>query len=106
MKKHFKINATLSKDGKYYEHFGIHPTLCSMYGRKISDIVELDLIISSDQSKSVDKSIDYWGWYDNEKDEFTLIYAAYFLLDMCFAYGIKASENANRGKAYRLNIIN
>lgn len=103
-----KINATLNKEGNFYEHFGIHESLVNLYGNKPEDIVELHMKISEDQSipkKDNNNIPDYWGWYDYEKKEFTLIYAKRFLLDICFPYGIKAYEKNNRGKAYRLIII-
>ena len=39
------------------------------------------------------------------KDDFIMIYAQRFLLDMCFPYGIKATEEKGQGKAYRLEIV-
>jgi len=104
----FKIKATLNKAGKFYQHFGIHETLCSLYGDKPEDIVEVEFHISEDQTvpKPNEKmlSADYWGWYNNK--EFTMmIYAQRFLLEMCFPNGIKASEDYGQGKAYRLEIV-
>ncbi len=107
----FKVNATLNEKGRYYHHFGIHPTLAMMYGDKPEDIVELEMKVSNDQTvppaNEKDLSVDYWGWYDSEKNEFTkMIYAKRFLLEMCFPYGIKRSEESGQGKAYRLEIVN
>jgi hypothetical protein len=45
------------------------------------------------------------GWYDSKKEIFSMIYSKRFLLEMCFPYGLKASEEANHGKAYRLEIL-
>jgi hypothetical protein len=107
--KNFKITATLNKSGNFYQHFGIHPKLCSLYGDKPEDIVEVTFKISEDQSLPDDNkqkmTPDYWGWYDNKRKEFTImIYAKRFLLEMCFPNGIKASEDYGQGKAYRLEI--
>ena len=106
--ENFKITATLNKNGKFYEHFGIHNVLASLYGNKPEDIVKLEMHISEDQTiPPSDQSMnpDYWGWYDFEEQKFTMIYAKRFLLEMCFPYGIKAEEEKNRGKSYRLLII-
>jgi hypothetical protein len=95
-------------NGKNYEHFGIHPTLASLYGDKPEDIVEVKLKISIDQKIPENDNTmtpDYWGWYDFKKKNFTMIYAKRFLLEMCFPYGIKASEDKKQGKAYRLEIL-
>jgi len=109
--ENFKITATLNKTGKFYQHFGIREILCSLYGDKPEDIVEVEFKISDDQTvpKPNEKmlSADYWGWYSNKDQKFTMmIYAQRFLLEMCFPNGIKASEDYGDGKAYRLEIVN
>ena len=109
MNNTFKMTATLNKSGRFYQHFGIRPVLVSLYGDKVEDIRELTMKISEDQTipKGVIKEPDYWGWYDNDKKLFSImIYAQRFLLEMCFPYGLKAEEDAEKGKAYRLEIVN
>ncbi len=107
MKSIYKTTAVW--DGRSYIHFGIHKSLASLYGDDPEDIENLNIKISKDQSipdpntNSIDA--DYWGWYDNGDKEFTMIYSKHFLLNMCFPNGIKASEKAGQGKAYRLEII-
>lgn len=104
----FKVNATLNHNGKCYEHFGIQPELAMLYGNKLEDIVEVEMKVSDDQIiiSEITASADYWGWYNNNRKEFTnMIYAQRFLLEMCFTYGIKASEESGEGKAYRLEIV-
>jgi hypothetical protein len=108
--KNFKITATKNKSGNFYQHFGIHETLCSLYGDKPEDIVEIEFKISADQSVPEPNKpmlgADYWGWYSSERKEFTMmIYAQRFLLEMCFPNGIKASEEAGQGQAYRLEVV-
>lgn len=109
--ENFKITATLNKNGRFYEHFGIFPQIVSLYGNRVEDIVEIEFKISTDQTKpeanNNNMNPDYWGWYDNDKQAFSMmIFAQYFLLNMCFPYGIKASEEHGEGKAYRLEIQN
>jgi len=96
-------------NGKHYEHFGIIKELVNIYGHKAEDVCDVELKISSDQRLPVpndgDMNHDYWGWFDFERQEFSMIYPKRFLLNMCFAYGIEASEEAKQGKAYRLEQI-
>jgi hypothetical protein len=108
MKKQFKMNAI--KDPKCYKHFGIHPSTASLYGHKEEEIVEVLMGIAEDQTRpepnNHPEEADYWGWIaTGEEEPTTLLYAQYFLLNMCFPYGIKASEEKGQGKAYRLKII-
>ena len=109
MKQTFKITATLNNRGKFYQHFGIRPFTACLYGDKREDIVEVEFKISEDQTipsfDPNDLQVDYWGWYDNKRQEFTnMIFAKRFLLDMCFPAGIAATEESGQGKAYRLEI--
>ena len=108
MKTEFEITAVW--DEKCYHHFGIHPNLISLYGDKVEDIETITMRISDDQSvpesKQKQEEVDYWGWYDNEDKRFTnMIYSAYFILEICFPAGIKATEESGRGKAYRLEVV-
>jgi len=95
---------------KCYKHFGIHPKTAALYGDKPEDIVVVVMKVSEDQSipepnsKCVDP--DYWVWYDEDNKEFSsMLYAQRFLLNMCFPSGIKGSEDAGQGKAYRVEIV-
>ncbi len=96
-------------ENNMFTHFGIHPVTSCLYGHDESEIVSVVLEIHEDQTPVVQqchelKTVDYWGWFDTEKQEFTMIYQQYFLLNMCFPYGIKAEDDRNFGKAYRLKI--
>jgi hypothetical protein len=109
MKKIFNKSAIYNNEHDYYEHFGINPSTANLYGHRIFEIKHIDLQISDNQSipplnEKYEKA-DYWGWYDNEKEDFTMIWPQRFLLNMCFVYGIEASEKANEGKAYRLDLL-
>ena len=103
----FTVNAVWHD--KYYHHFGIHPTLASMYGDKPEDIVELTLRVSDDQSiPGANREYmepDYCGWLRADDQKFHMIYSERFLLDMCFPAGIKGTEEMGQGKAYRLEIV-
>lgn len=104
----FKVNAVMSDKGWYW-HFGINSKTASLYGDKVEDIVELTMKVAEDQTKPPTniylKKEDYWGYYDNSKKEFTLIYPAYFLLQMCFPYSLSLYEKRGDGKPYRLEIV-
>ena len=106
LKSEFVLTA-IKKDG-YFEHFGINPTTAMLYSRKAEDIVEVKVKFSSNQEKPVKdgwSNGDYWGWFDYKESRFTLVYRAYFLLDMCFPSGVDVSERNGKGKAYRLEVI-
>lgn len=94
----------------HYKHFGIHPSIANMYGHKPEEIVELEMEVADDQtipdSNGKYLEADYWGWFDNVDQDFCMIYPQRFLMAMCFPYGVKAAEEKNQGKAYRLKIIN
>jgi len=105
--KIFNENVIVHEDGEFFD-FGISPITASLYGKKAEDIVEVEMKISENQEileneKDIPTS-DYWGWYDFEREGFTMIYNKRFILNMCFPYGIKSSEDAGKGKAYRLDI--
>lgn len=46
----------------------------------------------------------YHGWFDNEKQEFRMIWPEKQLVQMCFPYGHEIEEEKGRGKLTRLNI--
>lgn len=101
------IESTAVWNENHYYHFGITSQLAALYGDDPKDIITLKLQISDDQTvpETHMKEADYWGWLKKEDDDFTMIYAQRFLLNMCFAYGIKVTEEAGKGKAYRLEIV-
>jgi len=104
----FETTAVLNKD--HYRHFGIHKITANLYGDDPKDIVKVKLGVSEDQSipnlNEKHLKADYWGWFDYRDNEFTnMIYPQRFLLNMCFPAGIKGSEDAGHGKAYRLHIL-
>jgi hypothetical protein len=104
----FNTTAVKNDDGHYY-HFGINRSFASIYGAKPEDVEDIKMKISDDQtipkSDNKDIDVDYWGWYDFNSKYFSMIYPKRFLLNMCFAYGIEASEKSEQGKSYRLEII-
>lgn len=112
MKKDNIIHTTAVLNKTYYHHFGINEMSASLYGNKVAEIENLKMKMSDNQeppakNSNIDSTKpDYWGWYDNEEQKFLLIFPAYFMLNMCFPYGMKVEEEAGKGKAYRLEIIN
>ncbi len=102
--------AVLDDKGRYC-HFGIRPSLVSLYGNKVEDILNVEITIADDQTPALEpqddphvNDADYWGWWAFKQERFSMIYGKYFLLNMCFPAGIKATEDAGQGKAYRLNV--
>lgn len=72
---------------------------------KSEDVLEVKMCISENQSAPDWNAQEYWGWYDFELKEFSLIFPNYKLLFVCFPYGIKSAEDCGKGKAYRLEIV-
>jgi len=112
METRFEKTAVLN--GDVYRHFGIHPKTASLYGDDPDDIVVVVMKISDDQSipdSNVEcKDADYWVWYDHDtfirKEGFSnMLFAQRFLLNMCFPAGIKGTEEAGSGKAYRVEVV-
>jgi len=103
----FKTTAAKSKtleDKTYFRHFGIRESTCSLYGDDPKDIVQVECSVSEDQTEQ--KPPDYWGWFDFEHGWQTggLIQPSHTQFSMCFTYGYKAEEKADKGKAYRLDV--
>lgn len=46
----------------------------------------------------------YWGWFDNETQDYQMIWPNKMLTEMCFPYGSKVEEENGRGKMTCLNI--
>lgn len=107
--KKFVTNCTRDKDNGMFKNFNILEGLVSLYGVRKEDIIQVELTLHENQERpgSDDNKIpeaDYWGWLNSRDDRFSLVYAKYLLLNMCFPYGIEAAEENNEGKAYRLNV--
>lgn len=111
MKDYFLKTAILNTTKGFYHHFGIHECTANLYGDNPLDILEVTFKVHGDQSipafNNKDLNADYWGWYELENDDFTLIYPKRFLLDMCFPAGLLKTEmgQPGKGKSYRLEIV-
>ncbi len=73
-----------------------------MFGHKESDFHNVSIEISPNQEKTpyIKGILDYWGFYDYEKEKFTIIQPSYTMLEMCYANGF----NFEKGNVYRLII--
>lgn len=67
-------------------------------------IFEITLEIDTNQEKNVG-DVEYWGWLEGD-GSLSMVFAAYFLFNMCFPYGVEASEKAGKGIAIKLKIVN
>ena len=45
----------------------------------------------------------YYAWEDLD-GKISMIYYGYFILNICFPYGVRAEEAAGRGKVVRIDI--
>lgn len=83
---------TRPDDEKFYTHFYPHPKVTKMCGDEPILKVMTREIQEGEESG-------YWAWWSYEKDDpgFLFCYPTKALLKMCFAYGMKAGEEAGRG---------
>jgi len=51
------------------------------------------------------EEVEYWGWLNND-GELSMVYANYFLFDMCFPNGAEATEEYGQGKRIKLELTN
>lgn len=105
METTFTATCTKADYGDFFTDFGIHKDHAHIWGAKSEDVLEVKMCISENQSPPDWNAQEYWGWYDFELKEFSLIFPNYKLLFVCFPYGIKSAEDCGKGKAYRLKII-
>jgi hypothetical protein len=98
--------AVLSNRG-YYENIGITEKSAILYGCDASQIEHITFEVSEDQSEAKPESItmEYWGWFDNRVQDWTLIFPTYYQLCVCFPYELSELEEYGHGKAYRLNLV-
>lgn len=102
-----KINNEYKKIYSTIEKAKLYCDVCKL---NQSQIVHVTINAHVNQSRptcnkaSKIKKADYWGWFDNQKNEFTMIYPNYILLKMCFPYGFEELEKTGEGKVFRLNV--
>ena len=85
-------------DESYYG-FYYSRTLVEMCGADEKDIVEVVVRELQEGEESP-----YWGWWDNEKGEFQMIYPGKIPSDMCFPYGPEVEEEKGEGKQMNVSI--
>lgn len=100
----FKTSAIKSEKG--FKHFGINKKSASIYGCKPEEVLRIKFMLDTNQDTEDIEGPDYWGWFDYSKQRFRIIFAKRFILGMCFPYGMEAEEKVNKGRAYRLKLIN
>ncbi len=87
------------RNGTVYENFFLSPIGVRACGTKHPVIRVTVRAAENDENHS------HWGWWDNERQHFAMIYPAKFLAEMCFTYGSKAEEDLGRGKLMPLVVI-
>ena len=76
-----------------YAHFYSKPALVRFCGADKGDVVEVIVRELKEGEES-----DYWGWWNNEKEKFEMVYASKVQSDICFTYGAQAEEEKGEGK--------
>ena len=89
----------------HYINMGISEKSAFLYGCNSSQIENITFEVSDDQSPANTELMEYWGWFDNEKQDWSFIFPNYWQLYMCFPYGLPKHEEHGDGKAYRLKLI-
>jgi hypothetical protein len=74
------------------------PQSVKFYDRNLP-IYELRVREVQDDEKS-----SYWAWWDNNKDQFTMLHYHRDLLSINFAYGIEPEVKRGKGKDYNVMI--
>ena len=63
------------------------------------------LLFQPHANQEIDKEeVEYWGWLNND-GKLSMIWANYFLFDMCFPNGAEASEACGQGKRIKLKLV-
>ena len=94
------------KGNGVFKYIGLFPQYTTMHGVPPAEVIELKVTLHPDQSKPTKPqergAVDYWGWQDEGKTNYTMIYPSWAQFCMCFPYGYEAEENGGKGKAFRL----
>lgn len=53
----------------HYENIGINEKSTFLYGCDVSQIEHITFEVSEDQSEAKPQTMEYWGWFDNEKQD-------------------------------------
>jgi hypothetical protein len=80
------------EEGKNYCHFSSHPKSVEMYGAKPNEIVKVR--VSEDTSDDPK----FFGWWDYQDQDFSMIYGHLSLVNICFAYGFFVEMERGRGE--------
>ena len=95
----------VQSERRHYINMGISEKSAFLYGCNSSQIENITFEVSDDQSPANTELMEYWGWFDNEKQDWSFIFPNYWQLYICFPYGLTAHEKHGDGKAYRLKLI-
>jgi hypothetical protein len=90
------------KDALYFNNIYSNAFGTKMCGD--DEIYKLTFELAPDLERDKEE-VEYWGWLNN-KGELSMVYANYFLFDMCFPNGAEASEGFGDGKRVKLNLLN
>ena len=88
--------------GTYLAHFFSHPKSVQMCrDQKSWDEIP---ILETEVSQGTDTPESYWGWWDDNRKRWELVFPRKFLVEMCFPYGTDPEELVGRGKLLPVNI--
>lgn len=90
------------RGGTYYSHFfpsTLGVKMCQD-DRRPYPVFEV-LVTETEEYPNLDT---YWGWWDQERQMFNIVFVKKLLVEVCFPYGSKAEEDRGRGKLLPVNI--
>ena len=92
-------------DGAFF-HFYLHTDLVKMCGHdEVFRVKVTEVELIPNVSEQLDKSAEgYFGWWDDEKQEFQFVAPNLHCVEICFPYGSKAEAERGRGNVYRVNV--
>lgn len=102
MNSPFQIKCTMI-DG-YLTHFGIHEKTASLYGIKPENI--MNVVLKYTDNQTINKNqYEIWGYYEYEKQRFSLIFNNYAKLTVCFPNNMKTYERDHKGVCIKLEVV-
>lgn len=85
------------KEGSYYTHFMANPNVVQLHD-------ETSAVYQAEVEQCEDSPGVYWGWWENQKQAFTMVYRTRSILNMCFPYGFDIEEKKGRGHAVPVKV--
>jgi len=95
---HAEMFAVREESGRFTRVFGSRVQVAmSTFRREHQNIVKVIV-----REAREDEQSPYWGWVESGSTKPTMIWPSKIQSDMCFPYGLKAAEEAGKGRQVNL----